>query len=427
MRVTTNTTAPVSPGRPATRPEPVDPAGPGATSTADHLEIRHRPPADESPQALIRKVREATERPPYQSPEMPALDAARSWQPGSAALSGTQANRTINETYHALSAAFDRYLGEPSLPNWMTFGQYASREAGTQIDSLEDAFTALHAVNHSHNPVEIYRALDEAMGHLSPEMAEQVLKLAWSQFEEPTTAETLLLGVLPGLGAAKQVVDLLSNTMGAVERLHKALVKGNVGIYSNMAPAYDAFLRAESRGQDGLEALRLQGYQPGGPRDPQGFLTEAFTRYQQARELGHAALTAPPSQREQLLAERQKLVHEANLLIGIQEQMVILQAPGIYGDAEVARVVDAQGELSLTDPRGTHRLVGNWSDFATRMGLEAVPRGTPGAIAIRDHQGRTNTYRVPTPPKPGTISAYFADGLEPRVARTLLAGSPRPI
>ena len=120
------------------------------------------------------------------------------------------------------------------------------------------------------------------------------------------------------------------------------------------------------------------------------------------------------------------MVHEANLYIGIQEQMVILQDPAIYGDPEVAEVVNGQGELSLTDAVGTHRLVGNWADFATRMGLDAVPAGTAGALAIRDHAGGTAHYRVPDPPPAGTISANFAAGLAPETAAALLNGAPRP-
>ena len=379
------------------------------------------------PESLVEQVREALARQPYRIPDLPSLEAAIAWQPGAAGLSGSQANAVINQTYHHLSAGLDRYLGEPSLPNWMTFGQYASREAGTQIDSLEDAFTALHTVKNSRDPLDIYRAVSEAMGHLSPEVAKQVLKLTRSQVDMPSLGDVLEFGLHPGVGLTGEVVELFEETLAAVERLHTALVRGNVGIYANMAPAYDIFLKAESEGQDGLEALRQNGYAPGSENDPQGFVNDAFTRYQEARELGKKAESAPFAEREALLRERQALIHEANLYIGIQGQMVILQAPEIYGDPEVAEVVNAQGELSLTDPTGTHRLAANWADFATRMGFETVAEGTPGALAIRDHQGQTAHYRLPEPPPAGSIAAYFAAGLAPATARALLAGSPRPL
>lgn len=398
-----------------------------AASALDKASFSQRFRMDLGPESLIERVREALANQPYRSPRLPSLDAAIAWEPGSKGLSGSQANATINQTYHHLSGGLNRYLGEPSLPNWMTFGQYASREAGTQINSLEDAFTALHTVRNSRDPLAIYRAVDEAMEHLSPELAKQVVKLTRSQLDLPSLKDLLAIGLDPSVSVSGEVVDLVEDTMGAVERLHTALVRGNVGIYANMAPAYDIFLAAESQGEDGLEALRCQGYAPGGEQDPQGFLNEAFSRYQTARDLGEKAVSAPFTEREALLRERQALIHEANLYIGIQEQMVILQAPEIYGDPDVAAVVNAQGELTLTDPTGTHRLAANWADFATRMGFETVPEGTSGALAIRDHQGRTAHYRLPEPPPAGTIAAYFAAGLEPATAMALLAGSPRPL
>lgn len=411
------------PAEPAAEPAPT----PEGARPSDQAHFSRFPMPDLGPQSLIDRVREALAKRPYESPALPDLTAAIAWDPGAKGLSGSQANATINRTYHHLSGAFDRYLGEPALPNWMTFGQYASREAGTQIDALEDAFSALHAVRHSRDPRDIYRALDEAMEHLSPDLAKQVLKLTRSQIDLPSIKELLGGGLHPAVGVSGEVFSLVGDTMAAVERLHTALVRGNVGIYSNMAPAYDHFLKAETQGQDGLEALRENGYAPGGEHDPQGFLHEAFTRYQAARKLGEQAKNAPIHERAMLLEERQALIHEANLFIGIQEQMVILQAPEIYGDPEVAHLVNSQGELSLTDPTGTHRLVGGWADFATRMGFDAVPAGTSGAIAIRDHAGRTGHFLIPDPPPDGTIAAYFQAGLTPETARRLLAGTPRPL
>ena len=428
MKVTPPATTSASAPRKALETSvPVTVPKPEATRAGDQAAFSPQPPSGAPAPSLAERVREALSRLPYDGVELPSLDGAIVWVPGSEGLSGCQANAHINRTYHQLSGTLDRYLGEPSLPNWMTFGQYASREAGTQIDSLEDAFTALHTVRNSRDPREIYQAIDEAMDHLSPEMAQQVLKLTRSQADMPSLKEMVAIGLNPVAGVTREVVDLLAETMDSVEHLHTALVRGNVGIYSNMAPAYDVFLAAETQGRDGLEALRQSGYAPGGEKDPQGFLNEAFSRYQTARELGAKAKDASPAEREALLAERQALIHEANLYVGIQEQMVILQAPGIYGDSRVATMVNSQGELNLTDPTGQHRLVANWADFATRMGFEQVAEGMPGAIAIRDHAGKTAHYRVPEPPVEGTISAYFAAGLEPKAARALLAGSPRPL
>jgi hypothetical protein len=404
----------------------VEDVKPAPAVSVDQLAFTGPSGLKEGASVLVERVRAALAQRDRGLPKVRNLEAALNWAPGSEGLSGTAANATINRTYHALSDAFTDFLGEPALPNWMTFGQYASREVGTQINSLEDAFSALHSVGHPQTPREIYQALDEAMEHLSPEMAKQVLKLTRSQIERPTIKDLIALGANPALGVTREVVELLDDTMAALDRLHKALVQGNVGIYANMAPAYQVFLKAEEAGEDGLEALRQNGYQAGGEKDPQGFIEQAFSRYQMARELGDQAKYASATERGLLLDERRQLIHEANLFIGIQEQMVILQAPGIYGDPEVANVVNAQGELSLTDAAGTHRLVGNWADFATRMGLEVVPDGTAGAFPIRDHAGKSTAYRIPDPPVAGTITAYFAAGLAAGTAGALLNGEPRP-
>ena len=428
MNVKPTTATSALPPRKPLEPSPAESAPAAETASAlDKASFTQRFRMDLGPESLVARVREALASLPYKSPSLPSLEEAISWEPGSKGLSGSQANATINQTYHHLSGGLNRYLGEPSLPNWMTFGQYASREAGTQIDSLEDAFTALHTVRSLDDPLTIYRAVDEALDHLSPELAKQVVKLTRSQLDMPSLKNVLAMGLDPIASVSGEVVDLVGDMMGAVERLHAALVRGNVGIYSNMAPAYDIFLTAESAGEDGLEALRREGYAPGSAADPQGFINEAFKRYQAARDLGEKAKKAPFTEKEALLSERQALIHEANLTIGIQEQMVILQAPEIYGDPEVAAVVNAQGELSLTDPTGTHRLAANWADFATRMGFEEVPEGTSGALAIRDHHGKTTHYRLPEPPPAGSIAAYFTAGLEPATAAALLAGRPRPL
>src|SRR5262245_9501950 len=47
-------------------------------------------------------------------------------------------NQVINQTYHVIDAAMTGYLGDPLVANWYTYGQHASREAGTEIRALQE-------------------------------------------------------------------------------------------------------------------------------------------------------------------------------------------------------------------------------------------------------------------------------------------------
>lgn len=73
----------------------------------------------------------------YQGVDIADFRAARGWQPGDRTLSGTTANRRITATYATLDQGMQAYLGEPMVPNWATFGKFASRTAGDQIIRLE--------------------------------------------------------------------------------------------------------------------------------------------------------------------------------------------------------------------------------------------------------------------------------------------------
>src|SRR3954469_5664876 len=52
-------------------------------------------------------------------------------------------NQVINQTYHVIDTAMTGYLGDPLVANWFTYGQHASREAGTQIANLEAGLAVL--------------------------------------------------------------------------------------------------------------------------------------------------------------------------------------------------------------------------------------------------------------------------------------------
>jgi hypothetical protein len=327
--------------------------------------------------------------PPYAGVPLPDLSAARTWRPGDAGPDGSAANRTITATYHALDQAMTRYLGEPALPNWMTFGKYASREAGVQILRMEELL----------------------------KIAQRLDANALANTLEDFVDNQRLLG--------KQGLEMLAYSgspvafMRNVKLMRDALVAGNTGVYEDVAPAYDQFLRSEAAGGDGLAALKAAGYgRP--PHDPQGLLLQAFTLYQQA---GRQRAALPP-------AARQALIARANLLIVTHEQMDVVQGPHIFGDPAVAKLMQRMTRtMTVTDARGTRTLLpdgGNWADFATRMGYREVAPGTPDAIPVKDQAGRTHLYVV-DPARPGTISAYFASALNARDARTMIGHTPAPL
>jgi hypothetical protein len=199
-------------------------------------------------------------------------------------------------------------------------------------------------------------------------------------------------------------------------------VAGNTGVYGDIAPAYDVFLKAEAAGADGVAALRAAGWGQG-PKDPQGLLLEAFALYQRAAR--ERASLSPEA--------RKALVQRATLAIGNHEQMVVLQGPRVFGDPEVARLLSSLSALlTVTDARGTQRLLphgGNWADFATRMGYDDVPAETPGAMRVIDHKGVTHYYVPSRDPNrwQGSIGAYFVDGMAPAAAPVILAGKPAPL
>lgn len=321
------------------------------------------------------------------------LGQAVAWRPGLSGMSGTQANLRVTATYQALDEAMTKFLGEPLLPNWMTFGKYASREVGSQVIRLEE--------------------LMKLSAKLDPEAAHDTLKDFFS--------DSLKLG-----GQAAALLKVSRGNPFAAARnattIRDALVAGNTGVYGDIAPAYDTFLKAEAAGRDGLAAMRDRGYGRA-PKDPQGLLLEAFTLYQRA---AREKATLDP-------AERRALVQRATLTLGNHEQMVVLQGPQMFGNFEVSRLLSSLSSLlSVTDARGTERLLphgGNWSDFATRMGYDDVAADTPGAMRVIDHQGGEHHFIPSRDPKrwDGTIGKYFVEGMAPAAAKVISEGRPAPL
>lgn len=332
------------------------------------------------------------------------LTSSKSWAPGKAVPSGAQANERINSDYDHLNRQMQAYQSGhpkgPKLPvvsDWAAFGKYASREAGEQIRNLEDLIRGAQG-----NPGSL---ADVARNMATPENLQQGVLMATSQAGGVKTPATLL-------------------------RLREAMVEGNTLIHKHVAPAYEAFLQGESEGGGGgLRRLQEAGYKPGSAKDPQGFVYSAFSAYREAHDLGlQAQSESDPEKRQALLKARQEKMESGNLKLGLQEQMEVLQKPSIFGDPELQQALGAvTSTMTLTDANGTHSLLragGNWTDFATRMGLVEVTPGAPGSFPVRDHQGKTTHYQV-DPGKTGSISHYFSQNAAGPRAERLNAARPR--
>lgn len=368
----------------------------------------------------------------HESVDPQDMKAAQGWWPGKGTLSGTQANGQINSDYHRLNQQMQKYQqGDPKAPqlpkvsDWMTFGKYASREAGEQIRNLEDL------MKFAYNG-DVKAGADATRNFADKDPIIQAALLGGDTAARNAGQQNPVDALLNPVGAAS---DALAGTAGdmvsKLDKMRTSLVEGNTEIHRNVAPAYDAFLKGEGDGQKGMDSLKAAGYFPGSEKDPQGFVTHAFEDYKQAREIGlKAQQTQDPAERQQLLAERERLMHSGNLHLGLQEQMNILQKPSIFGDKQMQEALGAvQGTMTLTDANGTHS-VGqadkNWTDFSARMGLKEVAQGTPGAVEVRDHSGKSTWYQE-DPSKSGTISEYFRDNLSGPKAENLMSSQPRPI
>lgn len=368
-------------------------------------------------------------------------------------------NGAINASYHAFGASMTTYmgggdpLGAPVLANWCTYGQHASREAGAQIVNLRaalrlmaDAAQTLVEPAVLPNPIAAWRAAQRVLPMIrrinallaEPGLVRQSIQLALAKagitpgeiqgaidaMNEVATPEWSDL--LPGMmqyemaNAAGRVLLLgarlalaLPSIVVALTRILDNMARGNREIYENIAPAYAAFLAAGLAAADGaVSGLTYAG-------DGSGFLGAAFTGYADVRRLANemCCLEEDDPTRQTLADQRRAKANEANLLIGYQEQLVILQP--IF-DTMTEELDAMDGTMVLRDPNGIHPLVPGWRHFYTRMGIDPArapsdpstirPGGLP-PLAGRHPSGRD------------TIADYFTDNVE----NTNIHNAPRPI
>lgn len=348
-------------------------------------------------------------------------------------------NQVINQTYHAIDAAMTGYLGDPLVANWYTYGQHASREAGTEIRALQEGLQVLHDVLTTlaslnfGNPISSFQAAVTAIRMFrrvldllnTPGLVQQAIQLALSKagiskadiqslvneaatvlIESPGAAMNpiAMYHMVRFIGHVASMVGKLiaaiPAVISAVEKIYENMKRGNREIYENVAPAAHDFLQAAQGAPSGVPgAMAFAG-------DTNGFLAAAFAEYGEVRRLGDEARAAPgtPDAATKLQQRHDKAMH-ANLLIGFQEQLVILQP--IF-DTMMQELAAMNGTMVLHDPNGVHPLANNWGDFYTRMGIDpsrapADPRTiTPGSLPPL----------LPAAQRQGTISSYFNDNVD---------------
>lgn len=349
-------------------------------------------------------------------------------------------NNTINQTYHQIDTAMTGYLGEPLVANWFTFGQHASREAGTQIRSLQmglqvlrDIGPTLAGLAFGANPVVAYHSAVSAIrifrrvldlmnqdglirqsmqlalakaGITEADLRSLVTEAATVLTEAPTAAMNpfALWHMVKFIGhVTSMVAKLIVATpavIKAVELVYENMKLGNKEIYENVAPAAHNFLQAAQSAPGGVPGrMAFVG-------DTNGFVAAAFVEYGEIRRLGDEARAAPgtPEAATKLAQRHDKAMH-ANLLIGMQEQLIILQP--IF-NTMMQELTAMGGTMVLHDPNGVHPLANNWGDFYTRMGIDAS-RAPPDPRTITPG---TMPPLLPAARRQGTISAYFNDNID---------------
>jgi len=349
-------------------------------------------------------------------------------------------NNVINQTYHQIDTAMTGYLGDPLVANWFTFGQHASREAGTQIRSLQEGLQVLRDIGPTlagltfgANPIVAYQSAVSAIqifrrildlmnqdGLIRQSMQLALAKAGISQadlqnlvtegatalVEAPTATINpfALWHMVRFIGDVTSMVGKLivaiPAVITAVTKVYENMKLGNKEIYENVAPAAHNFLQAAQSAPGGVPGtMAFAG-------DTNGFVSAAFVEYGEIRRLGDEARAAPgtPEAATKLQQRHDKAMH-ANLLIGFQEQLIILQP--IF-NTMMQELNAMSGTMVLHDPNGVHPLANNWGDFYTRMGIDptrapADPRTiTPGSLPPL----------LPAAQRQGTISAYFNDNVD---------------
>lgn len=367
----------------------------------------------------------------YDQKEIKDYTEAQAWGPGSHLMSGVEANKEITAGYHHLNTQMQDYLaGDPNgtkLPqvsDWSTFAKYASggevQKETRLLENVERGFAG-----------EAGGFARAAVEGSDPMTLEQGARLG-TELGTDSVKKQGVNNVLNPLGAASgALADTAGEGVTTAGELRDALVKGNTEIWRDVAPGYDAFLKGESDGGKGMEKLKEAGYYKGSEKDPHGLITQGFSDYKAARELGLKAQGMDPKSAEykEALAERQRLMERGNLRLVAQEQLM-LESDQIYNNPRVKRAISTVSpSMGMKDANGGYRLLpngGDWTKFEDRMGVKQVPKAGENTIDFPDKNGKMQHFAA-DPSQKGTISHYFKENSTGPAAESLIRNQPSAV
>lgn len=308
-------------------------------------------------------------------------------------------NNKISQSYHELSVAMGRLLGEPPVADWCTYAKFASHQAGVHIrETSSTAAELLSALFDTSEPRKLQR-LAEQISLLPAQlsMARSLLNLCLQRSR-----------VVDGIDAVRhsqrpRLITALGDFRAAAARLNRTFFVGNLRVYENIAPVYATYLRAARLGKHGIPD---QVPACDSEADPAGYMQRGFACYREAQLAYHHGD----------VKRRDELVYQGSLWLGLHEQGCVLQ-PLFDGVRDELRALS--DNISITDPRGQTRMLprgGDWGDLLDRMAI--------------DRQRTSPEPWTELPPLrsdaelDGTIAGYFRDGLHSEV---LIRTRPEPI
>lgn len=283
-------------------------------------------------------------------------------------------------------------------------------DAAAALQQVPAAVAAIRkVVRLVQQPGMVSQAIQLTLGRAGVSVSE--LNQVVEEYNAATTADWYDL--IPGHVALEQarlgwhVLTVAGRLLGGIPavveslvRIRNNMVRGNRQIYENVAPAAQQFLTAANSAPNGNPGRM------GFPGDTNGFLARAFELYGRMRVISdQIACEADETAAGRLRASLVPLAQEANLQVGFQEQLVILQPIFDTMQPELAAIA---GSMTLTDPNGVHRLLpngGNWGNFYERMGLD--PSRAPEDPRTITAGNLPPLLSSSDPRSRGTIAEYF--------------------
>ncbi len=251
-------------------------------------------------------------------------------------------NQLITRNYKESSDALNHYLGgNDDFPNWWSFGYNASKLAGNYIKSIGETLKLIREVQNG-NLINIGKNLDKI---------EKIIKSSGLSLKDIN----LMRDSLAQKNSSLKIKDYLLQIESDLENLHLGLSLGNYQIFNEVGILISHFLEMAVKNENCIVNIQqLKSNDEWKRIDPHSFLRTALDKYQQAR------LTNDKE-------TKKTLIHQANLLIGFQEQFMIQKK--VFDKYNLVKTF-RHLRSSIKDQIGSYDLVkDNWAEFPKRMGF----------------------------------------------------------